>query len=317
MLDVVTLGEAMIRLATPVGEALESASSLELRVAGSEANVAIILARMGFRAGWISKLPDDPLGRRIAAEVRRHGVDISRVVWVSQGRTGLYFIERVPTPQSVTVYYDRAGSACAALTPEEVDWAYVRSARWVHVTGITSALSPSCAAVVVRMLEEARSSGIPTSLDINYRRKLWSPERARETLEPLFGMVHILIVAQEDAREMLCLDGDAAEIASRLWAQWRLKAAIVTAGPQGAYLSDHNGMHHEPALQAVEVDPIGRGDAFAAGVLWGALEGDVRVGLRYGVALAAIAQATRGDIPWCTRQDVLQILTGGKSRPRR
>lgn len=314
MLDVVTFGEAMIRLATPVGDALESAASLEVRTAGSEANVAITLARMGFQVGWISKLVDDPLGRRIAAEVRRHGVDISRVVWTSQGRTGLYFIERAPAAR---VYYDRTGSACATVTPEEVDWMYVRDARWVHVTGITPALSPSCAAVVARMLEEARGAGIPTSFDVNYRRKLWSPERAHETLEPLLGNLQILIVAQEDAHEVLGLEGDAAEIATRLRAQWRPAIAIVTAGAEGAYLRDHDGLHHEPALPAVEVDPIGRGDAFAAGVLWGVLEGDARAGLRYGVALAAITQATMGDIPWCTRHDVLQILANGDREPRR
>lgn len=318
MLDVVTLGEAMIRLATPVGEALESTASLEARVAGSEANVAIILARMGFRTGWISKLVEDPLGRRIAAEVRRHGVDVSRVIWTSQGRTGLYFIERaLPVPHGVMVYYDRAGSTCTTVTPGEVDWAYVRDARWVHVTGITPALSPSCASVVARMLEEAEGAGIPTSFDINYRRKLWSSERARETLEPMLGNLNLLIVTQEDAHDVLGSEGDAAEIATELRTRLRSLIAIVTAGANGAYLADNEGLHHEPAMPGAEVDPIGRGDAFAAGVLWGALEGDVRAGLRYGVALAAVTQATMGDIPWCTRQDVLRLLAGGDRKPSR
>jgi len=317
MLDVVTLGEAMIRLAAPPGEALEAATHLDARVAGAEANVAIALARMGFRAGWVSKLVDDPFGRRVAGELRRHGVDLSGLIWSPHGRTGLYFIEHAPPPRGVSVYYDRAGSACSMMTPEEVNWAYLRDARWLHLTGITPALSDACARTTARAIQEAKAGGAHVSFDINHRRKLWAAERARATLEPMLKGLDLLIATEEDAREVFGLTGDARELVRRLQSHLRPSAAVVTAGADGAYLAGEVGVHHEPAIPGGEVDPIGRGDAFTAGLLWGALDGDFRAGLRYGVALASLAQTYWGDITWSTRQDVQAVLAGRGQKPAR
>lgn len=317
MLDVVTFGEAMIRLGAPYGDALESAPHFVVHVAGAEANVAVTLARVGFAAGWVSKLVDDPLGRRVAGEVRRHGVDTSAIIWTSQGRTGLYFVEHAPPPRGVTVYYDRAASVCSTTTPDEIDWAYVRNARWIHLTGITPALGDPCARTVGRMLKEAKAAGSRTSFDINHRRKLWSADRARAALEPLLDGLDILIATQEDARGVFGLSGDAPDLATQMRARWKVASVIVTAGSAGAYLADDNGVQHEPAVTGPEVDPIGRGDAFAAGVLWGVLEGNLRAGLRYGTALAGLARTHWGDVPWATRQDVLTVLVGRGHKPLR
>src|SRR5574341_1419871 len=200
MLDVVTLGEAMIRLAAPFGDALESASQYEVRAAGAEANVAVALARTGFRSGWVSKLANDPLGRRIAGEMRRHGVDVSGLVWTDGGRNGVYYLEQAPPPRGATVYYDRAGSATSTLRPDEIDWTYVGQARWAHITGITPALSDTCAEVAARFIAEARAGGAKVSFDVNHRRKLWSHERARSVLEPLIAGVDLLITGRDDLR---------------------------------------------------------------------------------------------------------------------
>lgn len=317
MLDVLTFGEVMIRLGAPVGESLESASHLTVHAAGAEANVAVTLARMGFRSGWISKLADNPLGRRMAGELRRHGVDTSAVIWTAGARAGLYFVEHAPPPRGVTVYYDRAGSAFSTITPEEIDWSCVRSAKWVHLTGITPALSDSCARTAARAIKEARAAGSRISFDVNFRRKLWTADRARAALDPLVDGVDILIAAQEDARDVFQVDGDSTGLAARLRGRSHAVAAIVTAGAEGAYLADATGVRHEPAVPGGEVDPIGRGDAFAAGVLWGALESDLAAGLRYGAALAALSQTYWGDVPWSTRQDVLAVLAGRGPKPQR
>lgn len=310
MLDVVALGEAMIRLAAPRGEALESASHFDAHVAGSEANVAVTLARMGFRAGWVSKLVDDPLGRRIAGELRRHGVDTSAVIWTSSGRTGLYFVEHAPPSRGITVYYDRAGSAWSTVTPEELNWEYVRAGRWLHLSGITPALSDSSARTVRRAISEARGAGRKVAFDLNHRRKLWNADRARTTLEPMLADVDLLIATQEDARDVLGVNGDAPSAAARLKAQFPGAAVVVTAGAAGGYLADGRGVHHEPAIPGTEIDPVGRGDAFAAGLLWGMLEGDLRSGLRYGAALAGLAQTYWGDVGWSVKEDVLAVLAG-------
>jgi 2-dehydro-3-deoxygluconokinase len=316
-LDVVTLGESMLRLAAPRGESLESASHFEVRTAGAEANVAATLARCGFRTGWISKLPDDPLGRRIAGDLRRHGVDVSRVVWTPAGRAGVYFLDQGPAPRGVTVHYDRAGSAASTLAGDEVDWAYARAATWAHITGVTPALSEAGARTAERFISEARSAGAKISFDVNYRRKLWPPDRARATLEAMASGVDLLIVAHEDAREVFGLSGEAAEVVRAARDHFRASAVVVTAGAAGACLADVGGTAHEAAVTAGEIDPIGRGDAFAAGLLWGALEDDLRAGLRYGAALAAITQTYLGDVAWVTRHDVLAVLAGRSPRPQR
>jgi len=317
VLDVVTFGEVMIRLGATPGESLESSSHFVVHAAGAEANVAVTLARMGFHTGWISKLADNPLGRRMAGELRRHGVDTSAIIWTEEARAGLYFVEHAPPPRGVAVYYDRAGSAFSTITPEEIDWGYVQSAQWMHITGITPALGDSCARTAARFIKEARAAGHRISFDVNFRRKLWTAERARAVLEPLSDGVDILIAAQEDARDVFQIDGDAAELPARMRERCHADAAIVTAGAEGAYLASGTGVRHEPAVPGGEVDPIGRGDAFAAGVLWGALEGDLSAGLRYGTALAALSQTYWGDVPWSTRQDVLAVLAGRGPKPQR
>ncbi len=317
MYDLVALGEAMIRLAAPHGESLESAHILEMRSAGSEANVTVALARMGFRTSWISKLVDDPLGRRIAGDLRRHGVDTSAVVWATGGRTGLYFLEQAPSPRGVTVYYDRSGSAFSTLRPEEIDLTSIGQARWAHTTGITPALGDPCARSAERFLSEARAAGVATSLDVNHRRKLWSANKARDVLMPLLDGINLVIATQEDAREVFDLHGAPRELAVQLRERVRAGAAVVTAGVEGAHLADGEGVHSEAAIPGAEVDPIGRGDAFAAGLIWGALEGDLAAGLRYGAALASLSQTFWGDVPWTTRQEVLGLLTRRTDRPVR
>jgi 2-dehydro-3-deoxygluconokinase len=307
----------MLRISAPPGESLESTPRFDVRAAGAEANVAVTLARMGFKAGWISRLVDDPLGRRVAGEMRRHGVDVSAMAWTPTGRTGLYFLEPAAAPRGVALYYDRAGSAASQITAADINWAYVRAARWAHVTGITAALSEGCAKTVARLLEECRAHGVKTSFDVNHRRKLWSRDRARAVLEPLVRGVDLLIASEEDAGEVFAMTGSPEAQSSEMRRRFNAAAAVITAGERGAYLADAGGVHHEPAVPGQEVDRIGRGDALAAGLLWGALEQDLATGLRYGVALATLAGSYHGDVSWSTRQDVLAVLAGRDSRPRR
>src|SRR5438876_8672625 len=156
MPDVVTIGETMLRLSAPPGVPLEQAPQLDVHVAGAESNVAIALCRLGTTAGWISRLVDTPLGRRIVNELRGHGVDVSRVLWAPGGRIGIYFLEQGIPPRQHRIIYDRAQSAMSLLGPKEVDWGFVRSARLVHLTGITPALSAGCRAATVQAIAEAR-----------------------------------------------------------------------------------------------------------------------------------------------------------------
>ena len=140
MVDVVTLGETMLRLSPANVSSLEEAQQLQVDVAGAESNVAVGLARMGLSSGWISKLVDNAVGRLIARRIGWHGVDISRVVWAEQGRNGLYYLEPGIEPRPTKLIYDRAGSAFTTLQFDQLDWAYITGAKLIHLSGITPAL---------------------------------------------------------------------------------------------------------------------------------------------------------------------------------
>ena len=205
--DIVTVGEAMLRIWVPAGERLEDAPRYRVAVAGAEANVAMAAARMGASTAWLSSLPDNPLGSRAAREIASHGVDVSHVHWTAAGRMGTYYVELSVPPRPITVVYDRAGSAASSMDAAAIAWPVVESARVLHLSGITPALSPSCLQLSRDLVARARSAGVKVSIDANYRRMLWSPEECREALTGLAAGADLLIVTAEDARDVLGLEG--------------------------------------------------------------------------------------------------------------
>src|SRR5436190_10543840 len=170
MPDVITFGEAMIRLSPPNFRRLEQANSLDLLVGGAELNTAAGLARLGRSTAWVSRLTRNPLGRLIANHARAVGVSSDHIVWTDEDRVGVYFLEFGAAPRASSVLYDRKGAAIAGIRPGMVPWDRVfAGARWFHVTGITPALSPSAAEVTGEALAAARAAGVGTSIDLNYR----------------------------------------------------------------------------------------------------------------------------------------------------
>lgn len=304
MRDLVTLGESMLRLSPLPGEALEHAQSLRVFVGGAESNVAVTLSRLGRQVGWVSRLVDDPLGRRIAAAVRSQRVDVSAVIWTGEGRTGLYFLEPGVPPRPTRVVYDRRHSAMASIHPDMVDWSYVRSARCLHLTGITPALSAGCLDTVRRAIAEARSAGVRISFDVNYRAGLWSPDQASRVLGELAAGVDAMICSQHDADLLFDAPADPEDAAVELARKFRVPMVTMTLGAQGALAWVDGRTHRQEAVRADPLDPIGRGDAFAAGFLHGYLAGDIPAGLRGGVKLAALCQSYLGDIGWVTTEDL-------------
>jgi 2-dehydro-3-deoxygluconokinase len=185
MYDVVTFGEAMIRLSPPSSQRLEQARSLDLNVGGAELNVAVGVTRFGIKSAWVSKLPKNGLGYLIRDRAQEFGVDCSHIVWSDKGRAGIYFIEFGASPRASSVLYDRASSAISMVQPGEVDWAKVfNGAKHFHMSGITPALSPSAAQVTVEALQAAKKTGCTVSYDLNYRKKLWTPPDAKKFRSP-------------------------------------------------------------------------------------------------------------------------------------
>src|SRR5438874_6605701 len=199
-MDLVTFGEAMVRLTPPSSQRIEQARSFDAYVGGGELNVAVAAARLGVSSRWVSRLPENALGRMIANRAREQGVDVS-VEWTTGDRAGVYYAELGAAPRASSVLYDRAASSISRIAPGTVDWASAFSgARWFHVSGITPALSASAAKVTAESLVAAKKAGLTVSYDLNYRSKLWSAKEARAVQEPLMQHVDVLITTEEDTR---------------------------------------------------------------------------------------------------------------------
>lgn len=309
MVNIVTLGETMVRFSPPLGETLESAPVFQVDPGGAESNVAVALARLGLQVGWISRLPDNAIGRRIVGQIRQHGVDTSRVIWASGERMGTYYIELGRPPRPTTVIYDRAGSALSHIEPEEVDWSYIRQADWLHLTGITPALGAGPRHTVKRAIQEAIDHAITVSFDVNYRAKLWSPEEAATTLAPLLNQVTIIQCATRDAALLFGTPINGEKAARALYGQFQPRLAVVTEGEAGAFAYDGT-QHRAPSIPVDTLDPVGSGDAFAAGFIAGYREGGVDQGLAWGSALAAIKRTYRGDVSWASGEELQAVLDG-------
>ena len=315
-LDVVTFGETMVRLSPPVGYSLENAPALDYFIGGAESNVAIAFSRLGGRAGWVSRLPRNGFGRRIAQEIAAHGVDISRVIWAADARAGLLVIDTAPMPRGNSILYDRARSAIALLDPDELDWAYLTSARCTFLTGITPALGPGCRAAWTRAAREAKALGRKVVVDVNYRALLWSPPEARDALESVLGHCDALISAVRDLRTIFGTSAEPEAAAREFRERYSVPLVVLTLGERGALAFDGE-LYAQPVYAAEPLDRIGSGDAFAAGFLKGWLGGDVALGLKLGNASAALKQTYRGDFTWATREEVWELIEGGNTYPRR
>lgn len=310
MPDVVTIGETMLRLSPPPGTSLEHAAEFSVRAAGTESNAAITLCRLGTSAAWISRLVDNALGRRVAAEIRAHGVDVSRVLWTADGRVGTYFVEPAVAPRTARVIYDRAHSAFAEIDPGEVDWGFVRAARHLHLTGITPALSDRCRELALRAIAEARRAGITTSVDINYRARLWLMKDARKTLDEMLQGIDVIFSTTEDARTLFDAGGKAEDACGLLARRFRPRVAVVT--DDGRCVSSHGDrVITRDGYPVTPVDRIGAGDAFAGGFIHGWLaEDSIERGLEYGMAAAALKHTYHGDVAWITLEDVRNLISG-------
>ena len=309
MHDLVTLGEVLLRLAIPSPTRFETARPLDLQLGGAEANVAAACARLGLRTAWISALPANPWGERIRRELTGHGIDCAYVRMTEGARVGVYFLEYGVPPRPVRVLYDRRDSAFARLTAAQVDWEPVRLARIVHLTGITPALGEAPRSLFERALAEAAT----ISFDVNYRATLWSPAEARAFLEPVLTRVRYLFIGQAEAQTLFGLAGSPEQTLDGL-ARLAPKATIsLQRGEEGSTVLD-GGRLMRPGLRPVVqvVDPIGAGDAYAAGFLWATLSGrGLQEAVDAGTAVAAIKCSMWGDIALVSPQDVADLLAGG------
>ena len=337
-MDLVTFGEAMVRLTPPAFQRLEQAHSFDAYVGGGELNVAVAVARLGVASRWVSRLPENALGRLIASRAREQGVD-AHIEWTVDDRAGLYFAELGAAPRASSVVYDRAGSAMAKVRPGSIDWASLFvGARWFHVSGITPALSESAATVTQESLAAAKKAGLTISYDLNYRSKLWSAEKARAVQEPLMQYVDVLITTEEDTHVVFGIGAETsdryehveadsyARVARDLEKRFDLRAVAITLreNPRvllnnwsGIVIADDK-IHRAPTYEVEVVDRIGAGDAFSAGLIVSRLENrSWDDAIRFATALSALKHSIPGDFCLVTRGEVELLLRGASLRVSR
>jgi 2-dehydro-3-deoxygluconokinase len=342
MADVVTFGEAMIRLSPPNFQRLEQTATLDVQVGGGELNVAVGVSRLGLKSAWVSRLPKNALARLMENRVRQAGVDTSHLVWAEDGRLGLYFVEFGAAPRPSAVLYDRAHSAISAIQPGEVDWKKaLEGARWFHMSGITPALSDSAAAVTREALLAAQAAGVTVSYDLNYRGKLWSPAKAQAVQEPLMEYVDVLITTEEDTNIVFKIQAQGKtdgkgfaqvsaesyrEVAKKLQERFRFKAVAITLRENPLVWRNTwtaicyaDGKFYDDVKYDLEiVDRIGSGDSFSAGFIYGSLvKQSYQAAVRYGNAFSALKHTNPGDFNWATLAEVESLLQGASLRVAR
>src|SRR5438094_249996 len=318
--DVITFGEAMVRLAPPNFRRLEQASSLDVQVGGAELNTAVGLARLGRSSAWVSRLTNNPLGRLIANRAREAGVSTEHVLWTEEDRVGVYFLEFGAAPRASGVLYDRKGAAIAGIRPGMVNWQTVfAGTKWFHVTGITPALSTTAAETTREALQAARAVKVQTSIDLNYRVKLWSQAEAGRWMTDFMQYCDVLITTEEDVERVFQIKGkDYEDVAAQLARRFPLKVVAITLRENPLVwkniwtaIAYQDGKLLRTRTYEVEiVDRLGAGDSFAAGLIHGLLDGDLQKGLDYGVAASAIKHSIPGDFAWITREEVEALLKG-------
>ncbi|WP_229401424.1 sugar kinase [Micromonospora okii] len=287
--EAVTVGETMAVLSPADAVPLERAERVRLGVGGAESNVAVGLAGLGHRVAWVSRVGDDPFGRRVTREIAAAGVDVGSVAVDPNAPTGVYFKD----PAAAGVHYYRAGSAASRLGPGALDDPRLAGARLLHLSGVTPALSESCRALVEHAVGDRPLPDALVSFDVNHRPALWPAGRAADVLRALADRADVVLVGLDEAQRLWGV-ADPADLRRLLPGP---RTVVVKDGDVGATALPRTGPTvYVPALRAPVVEPVGAGDAFAAGYLSAVLRGlDQAAALRCGHLVAVRALAVPGD----------------------
>jgi 2-dehydro-3-deoxygluconokinase len=342
MTRIVTLGEIMLRLKSPQFERLFQAPLLEATFGGGEANVAVSLARFGLDAAFVTVLPKNPLGDAAIAELRRQGVDTSRIGRGGE-RMGIYFLETGSNQRPSVVVYDRSHSSMTEAGPGTFDWETIfEGASWFHISGITPALSQSAADLSVQAVRAAKERGVTVSCDYNYRGKLWKyGKQAPEVMRELVRHIDVGIANEEDCQLSLGITVEA-EGGEQQGKRGELERAryetlcrkVCEAFPnvkyqaitlRESYSASHNGwsaclFNGRQFFASTKydlthiVDRVGAGDSFAAGLIYGMATGmRDEEALNFAVAASALKHTIPGDLNLVTRSEVQNLLGGNVS----
>lgn len=334
-MKVLSFGEILLRLGSPGYTKLFQRDNLETSFCGGEANVAVSLAILGLDSTFITKLPANDVGRAAVNSLRYFGVDTSRIVY-GDGRMGLYYLEKGASQRPSKVIYDRAYSAIALAQNKDFDWKKIfESIDWFHWTGINPALSDNVAGICMEACKKAKEKGITISCDLNYRKNLWTTEKAQQVMKQLLPYVDVCIANEEDAEKVLGIKTDSSRVeegmlnrkeyetvAKKICETYGCKYVAVTL--RESYSASRNGwsamlyngitqkafFSREYDIQLV--DRVGGGDSFTAGIIYGLVtkkvDDDV---IEFATAASCLKQTIEGDYNRTTVEDVENLLNSG------
>lgn len=335
--NIVCFGEVLLRLSAPGKELLLQTGGFDAHVGGAEANVAVSLSKLGHASAVITSLPDNPLGRACCDELRRHGVDTSSIEF-REGRMGLYFLTHGAGQRPAEVLYDRTQSAFAAAPADLFDWnALLANTQWLHVSGITPAVSAACAEAALRAMTTARALKVKVSFDCNFRARLWGPRAAEapQLLRRLCEQADLIFGDDRDIAFMLGFNaGDATPTERRRKAaaaafdafkalQWityteRTRHSVDVQQLAGTLHTSTAVFTTKPYPLHGIVDRIGAGDAFAAGILHGLIGGlTPQATVDFGTAAACLKHTIPGDFNLLGVGDVELLLSELQTDVRR
>lgn len=339
-MTVVTFGEIMLRLAPEGYTRFVQADKYLATYGGGEANVAVSLANFGIDTRYVTKLPDNEIGQGAVNSLRKFGVG-TRFIARGGGRVGIYFLERGASQRPSKVIYDRAGSSISTASQQDFDWdAIYEGADWFHFTGITPALSEGVAEITLAAVKKAKAKGITVSCDLNYRKKLWSKEKARETMTALMPYVDIVIANEEDCSDVFGIKADGTDItggeiskngyksvAKQLQEKFSLKAVAITLrgsisasdNKWSAMLYDGKDYYFSKEYMMHIVDRVGGGDSFAAGLIYSMLSGyDTQKAIEFAAGASCLKHTIEGDFNLVSVAEVLNLIGGdGSGRVQR
>ena len=337
---IVTLGEIMLRLSTPDYKRFVQTEKFDVTYGGGEANVAAALCNYGLQGVFVSKVPDNPIGQSAINHLRRYGVD-TRFIAKGGDRLGIYFLETGASMRASQVVYDRAGASIAEVEVSEFNFDKIfEGADWFHTTGITPALSDKTAALTEAALKAAKAKGITTSIDLNYRKKLWSKDKARKVMTHLCQFVDVCIGNEEDADTTLGFKANNTDVTQGqlnldgfkdVFRQMKEKFGFkfIASSLRESHSASDNGwsalvydgseFYHTKEYQVRIVDRVGSGDSFASGLIYGLVtDMSMKEAAEFGVAASALKHTIPGDLNHATLNEVKSLMEGdGSGRVQR
>lgn len=335
MAKVVTFGEIMLRLAPEGYYRFVQAEKFGATYGGGEANVAVSLANYGMDACFVTKLPQHEIGQAAVNSLRKFGVDTSKITRGGD-RVGIYYLEKGASQRPSKVIYDRAYSAIAMAKSEDFDWdAIFEGADWFHFTGITPALGDNVAAICMEACKAAKAHGVTVSCDLNYRKNLWSREKAGQVMSGLMEYVDVCIANEEDASDVFGIKADNTDIdggklnhdgykavAKKLADTFHFSKVAITLRTSisandnkwAAMLYDGSEYCFSKSYDVHIVDRVGGGDSFGAGLIYASLSNySTQDALEYAVAASCLKHSIEGDVNLVSVKEVTSLAGGNAS----